>query len=136
MIDPLDIGIKVDNADKIAATANLPTNEKLTAAEFNAIPAKVNELITAVNILDKGELITYTFETPRNIFRDYFAAITIVTSIQAIGVASLALSTNGGQTYTPVALPLAAPLSLPIGWNFFRITYLPGIVGAGLNLTV
>jgi len=49
MIEPLNIGQKVDIPEKIAATQNLPANAKMMAAEINAIPAKINELVTAVN---------------------------------------------------------------------------------------
>jgi hypothetical protein len=49
MIDPLNITPKQDSAEKVAATQNVPANEKIPATEFNNIISKVNDLVAESN---------------------------------------------------------------------------------------
>ncbi|KGO88369.1 hypothetical protein Q765_00155 [Flavobacterium rivuli WB 3.3-2 = DSM 21788] len=137
MINQLEIGVKIDTQEKVEATANIPANAKITAAEFNALPAKLNEVITVVNDFQTASAkdVTFSFTMPQNTVKDHFPVATSITAIELNGAATLSLSTNGGATYAAVALPLGAPIVLN-GWVQWRITYTPGVVLAGLNYKI
>lgn len=67
MINNLNNTPKQDNALQVARTAGIPSNEKYTAAEWNAIVNKINEIITDLDLGQITDSVTKT--TASNLVR-------------------------------------------------------------------
>lgn len=64
-IDDLNTQPKFDNALQVARTASIPSNEKYTASEWNALISKTNEVVGRAN-LNTWDIVTNYSELPND----------------------------------------------------------------------
>jgi hypothetical protein len=129
----------VQNLNTPNATQTLSTQglEGILGALSQLATNNKSSLVAAINEVAGAQFetsVTIPFAAPLRQVNIFNAAVENITDIVLNGADSIAYSTDGGSTFTPVTLPRELPLQLPTGWVVWQITYSATSVLAGAAL--